>query len=158
MSRSLLGIFAGAAIAFTVGIAVGTVNMWIYPVVPGFDPSSRADLARMATTMPFGALLLLMLGWVLAAVAGARVALQVESGGARWPGAVVGGLVFAGVARKPGSSPTRPGLRSPPWLPFSSRHSLQRDPARGRRLTSMAMIIMLVLALLAITASSPSMR
>lgn len=95
MGRSLLGVFAGFAVAVVVVMIVEMIGMKVYPLPAGVDPTDPAALQALMPTLPLGAFLFVLLSWFLGAGAGAVVAQRVSKAATRVPGVVVGGLVLA---------------------------------------------------------------
>jgi hypothetical protein len=69
MSRSILAIFLGWAASIFVIVAVEALNHQIFPLPPGADIWSPADFAG-GPSIPAGALVLVLIGWALGALAG----------------------------------------------------------------------------------------
>lgn len=92
--RRILGVGAGLGVALVLIFGVEAINGAIYPLPPGTDISNREALKAALTTLPVTALVIVLLGWFGAAVAGAYLAARV---GGRIPGPawVLGGLLLA---------------------------------------------------------------
>lgn len=86
MGRTLLAALAGLATAFATIMLVEFAGHALYPPPPGIDPANTADMARLVGTLPMGALLMVVVAWVIGAVDGGFVA-ALLAGPARpgWP-------------------------------------------------------------------------
>jgi len=71
--RILLGVIAGAVVAFLCVMAVEYAAHLVYPPPPGFDFNDREQLARAMATAPTGAFAIVAAGWFVAALIGAWV-------------------------------------------------------------------------------------
>ena len=92
--RRVLGGLAGLAVALGVIFAVEAVNGTIYPLPQGTIVSSRESMRAALATLPAMALVIVLVGWLIAAVAGAYVATKV-AGKVPGPAWVLGGLLLA---------------------------------------------------------------
>ncbi len=98
MGRTLLAALAGLATAFVTIMLVEFAGHALYPPPPGIDPANNADMARLVGTLPMGALLMVVVAWVIGAFDGGFVA-ALLAGSARprmaalVPGLVVGMIV-----------------------------------------------------------------
>jgi hypothetical protein len=72
--RSLLGVIAGAVVAFLCVMAVEYGAHMVYPPPPGFDFNDPEQLARAMAAAPTGAFAIVAAGWFVAALIGAWVA------------------------------------------------------------------------------------
>jgi hypothetical protein len=72
--RILLGVIAGAVVAFLCVVGVEYAAHMVYPPPPGFDVNDREAVARAMASAPTAALAFVAAGWFLAALLGAWVA------------------------------------------------------------------------------------
>ena len=94
--RTFGGIIAGLVTAFACIFAIELAGHSIFPPPPGTNLHDPADMQRLSSIMPLGALVLVVAGWFVGSLAGAAAANAV----ARAPlaGWTVAGLVIcAGV-------------------------------------------------------------
>jgi hypothetical protein len=79
---AVLGVIAGLlAMALVVG-AVEWLGMRAYPLPAGLDPAQPADLARILSMAPLGALLCVVAAWIAGAFVGGAVAASISR---QWP-------------------------------------------------------------------------
>src|SRR5690606_24567780 len=97
MVRSTFAVLLGLVVALAAMLLLEYLGMSLFPLPPGFDLDSEADLARLVESAGMGKQLWVLMGWTLAAFAGgwvaARTTLRHRLGAALW----VGGLIVAGV-------------------------------------------------------------
>ena len=98
MGRTLLAALAGLATAFVTIWLVEFAGHALYPPPPDIDPANTADMARLIGTLPMGALLMIVVAWVVGAFDGGFVA-ALLAGPARPRSAALapGVMVTAGV-------------------------------------------------------------
>ena len=98
MGRTLLAALAGLATAFVTIMLVEFAGHALYPPPPCIDPANNADMARLVGTLPMGALLMVVVAWVIGAFDGGFVAaLLAGSARPRMAALVPGLMVTAGV-------------------------------------------------------------
>jgi hypothetical protein len=98
MGRTILGAVAGLATAFVTIMLVEFASHAVYPPPPGIDPANTADMARLIGTLPMGALLMIVVAWVVGAFDGGFVAaLLAGSARPRMAALAPGLMVTAGV-------------------------------------------------------------
>ena len=98
MGRTLLAALAGLATAFITIWLVEFAGHALYPPPPGIDPANTADMARLIGTLPMGALLMIVVAWVVGAFDGGFVAaLLAGSARPRLAALAPGVMVTAGV-------------------------------------------------------------
>ena len=95
MLRDILACVAGVAIAFLIVFLADELSHMMYPPPPGLDFSDPEALRPYLATMPIGAFLSVMGGWVIATFVGSVVAGRIGTAKAWIFPLVVGGLVFA---------------------------------------------------------------
>ena len=97
MVRSTFAVLLGLVVALAAMLLLEYLGMSLFPLPPGFDLDSEADLARLVESAGMEKQLWVLMGWTLAAFAGgwvaARTTLRHRLGAALW----VGGLIVAGV-------------------------------------------------------------
>jgi pimeloyl-ACP methyl ester carboxylesterase len=96
MLRRLLAVIAGLAVGAGIVFAVETLSAALYPLPPGTDAANAAAMKAFVAQLPTWALLLVLFGWGLGALAGGWVAARV-AGRVRGPARVVG-LALLGAA------------------------------------------------------------
>lgn len=77
--RSALVLLGGVTVSVLVVVLVDTLVGTMYPLPAGTDLNDRASMARVVATMPTSAFVLLIVGWVLAAGAGAYLAARLAT-------------------------------------------------------------------------------
>ena len=98
MGSTILGALAGLVVAFFTIMLVELASHHVYPPPPGIDPGNTADMARLIGMLPFGALLMIVLAWVIGAFDGGFVAALIAGGNRPRIAALVPALmVIAGV-------------------------------------------------------------
>jgi hypothetical protein len=95
MGRAILAIVAGCVLSVLVVVGVEALGHAIYPPPPGVDPSDPAAMRTLIAEMPFGAFVIVVFGWILAAGLGAWLATRLSRTGKAWPGGFVGGWTLA---------------------------------------------------------------
>jgi hypothetical protein len=97
MVRSTLAVLLGLLVALATMLLLEYLGMSLFPLPPGIDLDSEADLAHLVESAGVGKQLWILMGWTLAAFAGGWVAARTTRrhhiGAALW----VGGLIVAGV-------------------------------------------------------------
>jgi hypothetical protein len=88
----VLAIFLGMVAAFLVVLIGEMIGFAIYPPPPGLNPSDPEALAAAMKTMPIGALVVVVVAWLLAAFAGGWVATRLASKGKLICGMTFGAL------------------------------------------------------------------
>jgi hypothetical protein len=68
--RSVLGVLAGILLGMVLMMGIEFVGHLLYPLPPGVDASDFEALKALLPTLPVGALLLVLLGWTVAPLAG----------------------------------------------------------------------------------------
>jgi hypothetical protein len=94
--RRVLAVLAGLGVATGIVFAVEAINAKLYPMPPGTDFSDSEAMRAVMTRLPRAALLIVLLGWGVATVAGAWIAARV--GGRRQGPAWTVGVVLLGAA------------------------------------------------------------
>ena len=74
MLRNILASVAGLAVAFGIIGLFETLEAFIYPLPPGLDSNNLETLKVYIQSIPTGALLLLLLNYIIASFSGAWVA------------------------------------------------------------------------------------
>ncbi|MGI9222106.1 MAG: hypothetical protein ACR2QS_13840 [Woeseiaceae bacterium] len=94
MLRNILAGIIGIAIAVAIVFLADKLSHMMYPLPNGLDTSDMEALRDHIATLPIGALLSVMAGWVVAAFVGAVVAGRIGDAKAWIHPTVVGGFVF----------------------------------------------------------------
>lgn len=99
MLRTVLAMAAGLAAMVVVIMLVEGAGMLLYPPQPGIDLGRPDGMSRLVTQLPTGALVCVLLAWVLGAFAGGWVAARIARRGGHplLAALAVGGFVLAGV-------------------------------------------------------------
>lgn len=98
MGRTIVGVVAGIIVAMLTITLVEWAGHQAYPPPPGLDPMIAADMARIIAMQPFGALLVVVVAWVVGAFDGGLVAALIARDNRPRIAAVVPALVvMAGV-------------------------------------------------------------
>ena len=109
MGRTLLAALAGLATAFITIWLVEFAGHALHPPPPGIDPANTADMARVIGTLPMGALLMIVMAWVVGAFDGGFVAaLLAGSARPRLAALAPGVMVTAGVIGMSVAMPAHP--------------------------------------------------
>lgn len=98
MLKDILAGIVGIAIAVAIVFLSDELGHMLYPLPDGLDPGDADALRPYIATLPIGAFLVVLGGWVVATFVGAVVAAQIGSAKAWVYPAIVGGFVFAGTA------------------------------------------------------------
>jgi len=96
MIRKIAGVVFGAIIAIALITVVQMIGHAIYPAPPGIDFGDPASVATMMFKVPAGALLFVILSYVIGAFGGGMLAALVARETPMLYAAIVGGLVFVG--------------------------------------------------------------
>lgn len=92
--RAVGGIVAGLLAAFVIVAATDSLSHAIYPVATNIDVTDAAAMKAFITSLPLGALVTLVVGWIVAAYVAAVVALMIGQR-RRWVGLTATGLFLA---------------------------------------------------------------
>lgn len=95
MLRDILAAIAGVVIAVMIVFLADELSHMMYPMPAGLDPSDTEDLRAYVATLPLGAFLMVMGGWVTATFVGAVVADRIGTAKAWIYPTIVGGFIFA---------------------------------------------------------------
>ena len=95
MLRDILAGVVGVAIAVLIVFLSDMLSHTVYPMPAGLDPQDAEALRPYIASLPFGALLMVMGGWIVATFVGSVVAGRIGTAKAWVYPAVVGGLMFA---------------------------------------------------------------
>lgn len=91
----LAGVFAGSVVI----MGVEMISSMLYPLPAGLDTSDHAALASHIGTLPAGAFVLVLAGWLLGTLAAAWTAARIAQRKPMLHGAIMGGLFLVlGVA------------------------------------------------------------
>jgi hypothetical protein len=93
--RSVLAVLLGAVAGGVLIMAVEMLGATIYPLPPGVDPSDSEAVRKAMAGVPAGALLLVLLGWILGTFAGAWIAARLALKSPMRHGLVLGVLFLA---------------------------------------------------------------
>jgi hypothetical protein len=93
LARWVGAIVLGLIVAFAVTFGIELVNSQIFPLPPGTDYRDASAMRAAMAALPERALILVLVGWFAAAVAGSWVAVRVAQGD-RKPAWVLGALLM----------------------------------------------------------------
>lgn len=74
IARQILGVIAGVVVGGLVVFLVELVGHSLFPPPPGTDLSNPEDVKRLISLLPVGALLMVLVGWLIGSLAGAWTA------------------------------------------------------------------------------------
>ena len=83
LARLFAAVLLGLIVAFAVTFAIELVNSQIYPLPPGTNYRDAAAMRAAMAALPPQALIGVLVGWFLAAVAGASLAVRIARGDRR---------------------------------------------------------------------------
>ncbi|MDA0683133.1 MAG: hypothetical protein O2797_03910 [Bacteroidetes bacterium] len=92
--KRLLSIIAGVVVGGIVVGIVESVGHLIWPPPPGLDITNPDDLARLMESIPAGALVFVVLGWTLGAIAGGFTAGKISEDPTYLPSIFAGGILM----------------------------------------------------------------
>ena len=95
MIRDILAGIAGVVIAVSIVFLSDELSHMMYPMPAGLDPSNTEDLRDYIATLPFGAFLMVMGGWVVATFVGAVAADRLGTAKEWIYPTIIGGFMFA---------------------------------------------------------------
>jgi|RhiMetdeSRZDD1v2_1073273.scaffolds.fasta_scaffold02889_17 hypothetical protein len=78
--RQLASVVMGLIVAWVITFGIEFVNNQLYPLPPGTDYRDAVSMRAAMATLPPGALVGVLIGWFLAAVAGAWMAVRIARG------------------------------------------------------------------------------
>jgi hypothetical protein len=88
--RKIVAVIAGLAVAFLVIVVVEMICHAIYPLPQDVNPLDPQSLKSAMAGMPVGALVGVVLAWILGALAGSFTAAKIAGSGGLLPGLGVG--------------------------------------------------------------------
>ena len=98
MGRTILGAVVGLVVAVITIMLVEFAGHQVYPPPEGLNPMVTEDMAKIMQTLPFGAMLFVVVAWVIGAFDGGFVAALIARKGYPRAAAIVPALmVMAGV-------------------------------------------------------------
>ena len=98
MGRTILGALTGMVMAFITIMLIEFASHQIYPPPPGLNPMIAEDMATILVNMPLGAMLAVIVAWVVGAFDGGLVAALIAGNNRPRTAALVPALmVVAGV-------------------------------------------------------------
>ena len=95
MLRDILACIVGVVIAVLIVFLANELVHMMYPMPASSDPSDTEDLRDYVVTLPLGAFLMIMGGWVIATFVGSVVADRIGTAKVWIYPTLVGGFVFA---------------------------------------------------------------
>ena len=98
MIRTTLAVLLGLVVALATMLLLEYLGMSLFPLPPGIDLDSEADLARLVASATMGKKLWVLGGWTAVAFAGGWVAAKVAHRHRTGAALAVGVLIIAGVA------------------------------------------------------------
>ena len=113
MGRTILGAVVGLVITFITIMLIEFASHQVYPPPPGLNPMVAEDMATILANMPLGAMLSVIVAWVVGAFDGGMVAALIAGRNRPRIAAIVPGLmVVAGVVGIILQMPQHPMLMS----------------------------------------------
>jgi hypothetical protein len=95
MLRAIIAVIAGFVSAFAVMMAFEFANSLFFPFPAGMGVNDVDQVRAFAASMPFTALVLVELGWIVGSFAGGYIATRVAGGGSFTPAHVTGVMLTA---------------------------------------------------------------
>jgi hypothetical protein len=96
IGRSVLAVVVGVMVTMGLIVSVEAVCNHLYPMPPGVDLHDHDAMRTYMEELPFGAFLLLLVGWAIAAGAGAWVAARLAGRAPVIHGLIVGAWFLVG--------------------------------------------------------------
>jgi hypothetical protein len=100
MLRDILAGIVGVVIAVSIVFLANELSHMMYPMPASLDPSDTEDLRAYIATLPLGAFLMVMGGWVVATFVGAVIADRIGTAKVWIYPTLVGGFIFAATTAK----------------------------------------------------------
>lgn len=97
MGRIVLGLLCGLVVAGITIFIVEALGHAIYPPPADLDIHNPDAMRTVMATMPPMAFVLVLVAWLLGALAGAWVAVRMVARSAIWPGIAIGVVILAGI-------------------------------------------------------------
>src|SRR6476469_2544299 len=94
IGHTLIAVVAGVVVAFALAVAIEWLGQQAYPTATGVDLSNPGQARDYVRNLPTGALLLVLLSWIVATFCGGIVAGAIEKGRPRRAAAIVGIVVL----------------------------------------------------------------
>jgi hypothetical protein len=92
--RSALVLLAGVVLAVLVVVLFDTLVGMLYPLPPGTDMNDEESMRKAVAAMPRSAFVVLLIGWIVAAGAGAYLAARLATQNVTEHGMIVAGFVL----------------------------------------------------------------
>ena len=96
--RQLASVLMGLIVAWAITFGIEFVNTQLYPFPPGTDYRDAASMRAAMATLPTPALVVVLVGWFVAAVTSAWVAVRIARG-TRWTAWLLGLLLLVAAIR-----------------------------------------------------------
>lgn len=96
MLRRILAITAGIVVFTVVVMLMDGVSHQLHPMPHDMDPQDRVMMMHHMSVAPFGAMFVVMMGWIIGTLAGAFTAARISTTHKRLAAGIVGALAFAG--------------------------------------------------------------
>lgn len=94
IGHTVVAVVAGVVVAFALAAAIGWLGQQAYPTASGADLSNPGQARDHVRNLPTGALLLVLVSWIVATFCGGIVAAAIEKGRPRRAAAIVGIVVL----------------------------------------------------------------
>jgi hypothetical protein len=94
--RGTVAVMAGVMAAFLVIMLVQLLGAVLYPAPAGFDPKDPEALTALTASLPLGAFLMVLLGYLLGAVAGGYLAARLAPSRRAVHAGIVAAFLLAG--------------------------------------------------------------
>jgi hypothetical protein len=90
--RAVLGTIVGVVAAFVCMMIAEGINHALYPIPSGVDPRDTAAIKRLVATLPPGAFVMVLAGWLIGTLLGTYLAAKI--GRSRVPAYIVGVILL----------------------------------------------------------------
>jgi hypothetical protein len=94
IGHTVVAVVAGVVVAFALAAAIEWLGQQAYPTPPGVDFSNPGQARDDIRNLPIGALLLVLVSWIVATFCGGIVAGAIEKGRPRRAAGIVGVVVL----------------------------------------------------------------
>ena len=98
MLRRILAVIAGIVVFVVVVSVMDAISHQLHPMPEGLSMEDMDGMAAFIADAPFGAMFVVMLGWIIGAFGGCFTAAKIAVDQHRLVAGIVGALAFAGTA------------------------------------------------------------
>ena len=133
IGHTVVAVLAGVVVAFALAAAIELLGQQAYPTATGAHLSNPGQARDHVRNLPIGALLLVLVSWIVATFCGGIVAAAIEKGRPRRAAAIVGVVVLLATLANVVLIP------QPLWFTFMGVASIVASAvAAGRAMSFMA--------------------